>query len=70
MCAHLDPYGNILHVLTMDEPLGALVLSAFGEVEIDQVLDVEFDDHSPLPFLRTSHLTTADGALVEFAAQH
>ena len=68
--AQLDPYGNILHVMTMDEPHGALVLSAFGQVEIDQTLDVEYDDKSALPFLRTSQLTTADSPLINFAQMH
>lgn len=70
MRAQLDPYGNILHVMTMDEPHGALVLSAFGQVEIDQTLNVEYDDKSALPFLRTSHLTTADSSLINFAQMH
>ena len=65
--SQLDPYGNVLHVLTMEEPHSALVLTAYGEVEIDQTLDVEHDTQSPLPFLRTSHLTKADDALNAFA---
>lgn len=67
--SQIDPYGNILHVLSMDEPHGALVLSAYGEVDIDQSLEVEHDSQSPLPFLRTSHLTTADAPLVAFAVK-
>ncbi|MDF0729126.1 transglutaminase family protein [Pseudomonas entomophila] len=62
-----DPYGNILHVLTLDEPHGALVLTAHGQVEIDPRHEREHDSQSPLPFLRSSHLTTADDALVAFA---
>jgi transglutaminase-like putative cysteine protease len=65
----IDPYGNILHVLTMDEPHGALILSAYGEVDIDQSLEVESDSQSPLPFLRASHLTSADEALLTFAVK-
>ncbi|SDZ55438.1 transglutaminase family protein [Pseudomonas sp. NFIX28] len=68
--SQLDPYGNILHVLTMDEPHGALVLSAYGQVEIDQAREMEHDSQSPLPFLRSSPLTKADAALGAFAAQH
>jgi len=67
--SQLDPYGNILHVLTMDEPHGAIVLSAYGQVEIDQAQEVERDSQSPLPFLRTSHLTQADHALSDFAVK-
>lgn len=68
--SQFDPYGNVLHVLTMDEPHGTLVLTAYGQVEIDQTMDVEHDTQSPLPFLRTSHLTKADDALNAFALQH
>ncbi len=48
--SQLDPYGNILHVMTMDEPHGALVLTAYGEVEIHQSIAMEPDNQSPLPF--------------------
>jgi len=68
--SQLDPYGNILHVLAMDEPHAALVFSAFGQVEIEPELDMEFDDRSPLPFLRSSHLTTVDRDLVDFSVKH
>jgi len=67
--SQLDPYGNILHVMTMDEPHGALVLTAYGEVQIHQAVDMEPDDRSPLPFLRTSRLTQADDALSAFAEE-
>jgi len=68
--AQRDPYGNILHVMTLDEPHGAIVLSAFGEVQIDPLREVEGDSQSPLPFLRSSHLSKADPALSDFARQH
>ncbi|MFJ2711121.1 transglutaminase domain-containing protein [Pseudomonas sp. NPDC087346] len=68
--SQLDPYGNILHVLTLDEPYDALVLSAHGMVEIDPAIEVERDDASALPFLRASHLTSADENLIDFAMQH
>ncbi|MNQ66312.1 Protein-glutamine gamma-glutamyltransferase [compost metagenome] len=68
--SQLDPYGNVLHVLTMDEPHGALVLAAFGQVEIDPGREFERDSQSPLPFLRTSHLTKTNDALIAFARQH
>lgn len=67
--SQLDPYGNVLHVLTLDEPHDALVLTAHGEVEIDPGLELEHDDQSPLPFLRSSHLTQAGDELVDFATQ-
>ncbi|OOV94821.1 transglutaminase family protein [Pseudomonas sp. MF4836] len=68
--SQIDPYGNILHVLTLDEPHGAIVLTAYGEVEIDRSREVEPDSQSPLPFLRSSHLTQCDAALSAFAVQH
>ncbi|MDO7899119.1 transglutaminase family protein [Pseudomonas citrulli] len=67
--SQIDPYGNILHVMTMDEPHGALVLSAFGEVEIHPSVEKEPDEQSPLPYLRTSRLTLADEALAAFALE-
>ncbi|MHC6225846.1 transglutaminase family protein [Pseudomonas sp. X10] len=68
--SQIDPYGNILHVLTIDEPHAALVLTAHGQVDIDPDRELEHDSHSPLPFLRSSHLTKADDALAAFAVQH
>ncbi len=67
--SQVDPYGNILHVMTMDEPHGALVLTAYGQVEIDQTVEMEGDSQSPLPFLRTSRLTQADDVLSAFAVE-
>ncbi|MFV3327620.1 transglutaminase family protein [Pseudomonas sp. NY15372] len=68
--SQIDPYGNVLHVLTLEEPHSALALSASGQVEIDPTQEVEHDSQSPLPFLRTSRLTQADEALVDFAKHH
>ncbi|KRW59923.1 transglutaminase family protein [Pseudomonas sp. TTU2014-080ASC] len=63
----LDPYGNILHVLTLDEPHESIVIRAKGEVDIDDLREAEHEAGSPLPFLRSTRLTTADEALREFA---
>ncbi|MET1078093.1 MAG: transglutaminase family protein [Pseudomonas sp.] len=68
--AQCDPYGNILHVLTLDEPHGAIVIAARGLVEIDALRDAEPEAGSPLPFLRNTRLTLADTALREFAHSH
>ncbi|MGC5700899.1 transglutaminase family protein [Pseudomonas sp. NFXW11] len=68
--AQRDPYGNILHVMTLDEPHGAIVLTAFGQVQIDGEREVEGDSRSPLPFLRSSPLSRADEALSAFARRH
>ncbi len=63
-----DPFGNILHVLTLDEPHAAIVITAHGHVEIDERCECEPEDGSPLPYLRSTALTAADAALREFAA--
>ncbi|WP_439888250.1 transglutaminase family protein [Pseudomonas sp. MBLB4123] len=67
--AQLDPYGNILHVLTLDEPHDTVVIGAHGQVEIDERREAEHEEQSPLPFLRFTPLTAADRALREFARQ-
>ena len=65
--AQVDPYGNILHVLTLDEPHESIVISANGQVEIDDSREVEHDGHEVLPYLRFTRLTQADDALRAFA---
>lgn len=65
--AQRDGHGNILHVLTLDEPHQAIVIGARGQVEIDENCESESDPASPLPYLRCTPLTTADAALREFA---
>ncbi|ABY99000.1 TPA: transglutaminase domain-containing protein [Pseudomonas putida] len=65
--SQIDPYGNILHVLTLDKPHGHLALTASGQVEIDPDCEQEGESQSPLPFLRDSRLTQADDTLKAFA---
>lgn len=67
--SQIDPYGNILHVLTLDKPHSNLALCAHGQVEIDPACEQEASSLSPLPFLRSSKLTLADDALKAFAAR-
>jgi transglutaminase-like putative cysteine protease len=67
--AQCDPYGNILHVLTIDEPHGSIVIGASGLVEIDELRETEHEKGSALPFLRFTRLTDPDPALREFALQ-
>ncbi|TBU88998.1 transglutaminase family protein [Phytopseudomonas dryadis] len=66
--AQLDPFGNILHVLTLDEPHESIVIGARGQVEIDESSEAEHESRSALPFLRFTRLTEADEALREFAS--
>ena len=65
--AQRDPYGNILHVLTMEQPHESIVIGARGVVDIDEHCDSEHDSRSPLPYLRPTCLTQPDAALREFA---
>ncbi|CAE6924257.1 putative Protein containing transglutaminase-like domain, cysteine protease [Pseudomonas marincola] len=65
--AQVDPYGNILHVLTMDEPHESIVIGAQGVVEINETLEAEHEALSAYPFLRFTQLTEADDALREFS---
>lgn len=67
--AQLDPYGNILHVLTLDEPHESIVIGTRGQVEIDEACEAEHERQSALPFLRFTRLTQADEAIREFATQ-
>lgn len=67
--AQIDPYGNILHVLTLDKPHEAIVITAQGVVEIDERSECEGDQQSVLPYLRFTNLTHADEALRAFARQ-
>ncbi len=67
--AQRDPYGNILHVLTLDQPHDSIIIGARGVVDIDEHCDSERDTGSPLPYLRPTRLTQADEALREFALQ-
>jgi transglutaminase-like putative cysteine protease len=70
VAAQRDPYGNILHVLTLEEPHDSLVIHASGHVEIDTSFDGEPDPQAPHPFMRSTPLTEADAALREFALKH
>jgi transglutaminase-like putative cysteine protease len=67
--AQVDPFGNILHVLTLDEPHEAIVIGARGQVEIDETREAEHESQSSLPFLRFTRLTEADQAIREFSAR-
>jgi len=67
--AQLDPFGNILHVLTLDHPHDAIIIGARGQVDIDESREAEHEAQSPLPFLRFTRLTEADDDLRAFAAR-
>ena len=63
-----DGYGNVLHVITLDEPHDEICIQVRGEVEIDQE-DLEDDDYglSPLVYLRNTDLTEANNTIKQYA---
>ena len=66
-----DGFGNILHVLTLDQPHSSIAILARGEVEIlDE--DREDDDSglSPLVYRRFTRLTRPSSAIRDFVAEH
>ena len=67
-----DGYGNVLHVLTIVNPVTEIVIRAAGTVETSAKIDEETDEVrlSPLVFLRPTNLTRAEGPLIELAEQH
>ncbi|MGH2424412.1 transglutaminase family protein [Pseudomonas sp. C 49-2] len=67
--AQVDPFGNILHVLTLDEPHDAIIIGARGQVDIDELREAEHEHQSAFPFLRCTRLTEPDEALRSFADQ-
>lgn len=67
--AQIDPYGNILHVLSLEEPHEAIIIGARGQVEIDETREAEHEAGSPLPFLRFTRLTEADDTMRAFATR-
>lgn len=67
--AQRDPFGNILHVLTLEQPHVSIVIGARGVVDIDVHCDAEPDSRSPLPYLRSTRLTQPDAGLRAFALQ-
>ena len=67
-----DGYGNILHVLTIDQPVAEIVIRSRGIVETSSTIDEQSEETprlSPLLFLRPTALTRAEDPLVEFAEQ-
>lgn len=64
----IDAFGNVLHVVTVEQPHRELAISAKGTVDIveDEVLP---DAINPLYFLRNSRLTRADQAIRAFAEE-
>ena len=68
----LDAYGNVMHVLTLDQPHSEIHLHARGEIETrdGEARPDPQDLFPPEVFLRDSPLTQADAALRSFAEAH
>jgi len=67
---HVDAYGNISHLLTMEGPHQDIRFGVEGVVEmseVDAAPDAETDGISPLAFLRETPLTAADDRVRDFA---
>ncbi|MCA1976588.1 MAG: transglutaminase family protein, partial [Klebsiella quasipneumoniae] len=66
-----DGWGNVLHVLTLDNAHKGITIRASGIVDIadegEETRDEEAELLSPLVFLRSTPLTRADTAIREFA---
>lgn len=69
--ATTDAWGNVLHVLTLDNPHKEIAIRASGIVDIAQEGEESGVDEeellSPLVFLRCTPLTRADERIREFA---
>ena len=68
--AQVDAYGNIVHLLTLDEPHREIRIVVNGVVETDDAEGVSLPDEgkiAPLTFLAETPLTRADEAIAGFA---
>jgi transglutaminase-like putative cysteine protease len=64
--ATTDPFGNRVHVFTVEGPLERLTITAEGEIETfdtNGVITGQVERFPPVVFLRNTALTTADAAI-------
>ncbi len=68
----VDAYGNIAHLLTLEEPHREISIVVTGVVEITRTRDVlrEQGTLSPLAYLASTALTTASDRIVALARGH
>lgn len=69
----VDAHGNIMHLLTLDDPHDEIVVTVTGTVETEAVEGASASDRgrlSPLVYLPETRLTVADEALRDFAHRH
>ena len=66
-----DGFGNVMHVLTMEQPVSDIEIRSYGVVETTGAIDEVLEDHglSPLVFLRTTDRTVADEPIIDLAEQ-
>lgn len=68
-----DAHGNVMHLLTLDEPHSEIRIHVSGSVETEHVADSAPSNRgrlSPLVYVPQTPLTTVDTALREFAMRH
>lgn len=66
-----DGFGNILHVLTLDQPHTEISIRARGEVEISDAEEDHGEERlSPMVYRRFTPITQADAAIREFAQEY
>jgi transglutaminase-like putative cysteine protease len=71
--SQLDAHGNVVHLLTLDEPHREIRIIVQGVVETDDTEGRVLPDEgrlSPLTYLAETGLTHANEALARFAARH
>jgi transglutaminase-like putative cysteine protease len=71
--SQVDAYGNIVHLLTLDEPHREIRIVVNGVVETEDHYSGSLPDEgriSPLAFLAETPLTRADEAIASFARPH
>jgi transglutaminase-like putative cysteine protease len=71
--AQVDAYGNVVHLLTLDQPHREIRILVSGLVETQDAEGIPMADEgklSPLAYLAETVLTRPDEAIVEFAARH
>lgn len=69
----IDAYGNVVHLLTLDEPHREIRIVVNGVVETDDSEGQPLPNDgklSPLTYLAETPLTRADAAIQSFAAQY
>lgn len=71
--AQIDAYGNVVHLLTLDEPHREIKIVVSGVVETHDEEGAALPDDgklSPLAYLAETQLTRSDDAITAFASKH